>query len=420
MEDKTFHREMYGTCSEPGPWTSHSFTITVSETFLLPPVLLPRRVFTNTGGWKISSLFDASVIDWALLAFSSSSTAAGCFSSACKSRSQRKWMDLEPGGSGISDSLILPDFPPPSADNAAWSLWGVFRSVIEQENQVCALKGNLLSFKLLNKLYYLHVRFKSELLGKTLQVCIFHWVKIHIWSFPLWFHSGSRTRRKGVKAAPRDRWNPALSNRAAGAILLAVAEVPSIQSKLTLTLRQRSNSPHGGSIAPCWLILISNIKQKKKHPVLLEVRSNALAGQTNLQSNIGGGGGNHRNSHINMEFNGSMLTHSVSNIEPSNVGKMGQCPMTLHCHHCNSVLADSVGICGDFKYLDSIVCLSMLPYFLYHFLSQRCNNFFVEETCMYNINMFVKYTVPIRFCIFSCRISVTSGSWSFTKVLFPV
>lgn len=79
------HRNVCGTCAEPGPWTSHSFTIAVSEIFLLLPILLPRRVFTNTAGLKISSLLDGSVLVWALLAFSSSSTAVGCFSGAWKS-----------------------------------------------------------------------------------------------------------------------------------------------------------------------------------------------------------------------------------------------------------------------------------------------------------------------------------------------
>lgn len=102
-----------------------------------------------------------------------------------------------------------------------------------------------------------------------------------------------------------------------------------------------------------------------------------------------------------MEFDGSVLSHSVSNIEPSNVGEMTQCPMTLHCQHCNTVLGDSVGICGDCKYLDSVICLSKLPYFLYPFLYQKCKKNFVEETYMYKIKMFVKYNVCIRFCIFS-------------------
>lgn len=78
-----------------------------------------------------------------------------------------------------------------------------------------------------------------------------------------------------------------------------------------------------------------------------------------------------------MEFNGSALIHSDTNIEPGNVEENSHRPMTLHCHQCSSVLADSFGICGDVKYLDSIICLSMLPYFFkYNFLSERCSNFF--------------------------------------------
>lgn len=66
-----------------------------------------------------------------------------------------------------------------------------------------------------------------------------------------------------------------------------------------------------------------------------------------------------------MEFDGTVLTHSISNIEPGNVGETAQSPMTLHCQHCNTVLGDSVGICGEFQYLDSIICLSKLPYFFF-------------------------------------------------------
>lgn len=68
-----------------------------------------------------------------------------------------------------------------------------------------------------------------------------------------------------------------------------------------------------------------------------------------------------------MEFDGSVLNHSVSSLELSNVGDTSQSPMTLFCQHCNTVLGDSVGICGDVQYLDSIICLSKLPYFFYHF-----------------------------------------------------
>lgn len=75
-----------------------------------------------------------------------------------------------------------------------------------------------------------------------------------------------------------------------------------------------------------------------------------------------------------MEFDGSVLSNSVSNKEPGNAEEKAQRPMTVHCQHCNTVLGDSVGICGDFKYLDSIICLSKLTYFLYHFLYQKCNN----------------------------------------------
>uniref|UniRef100_A0A4W6FCP1 Protein yippee-like n=1 Tax=Lates calcarifer TaxID=8187 RepID=A0A4W6FCP1_LATCA len=33
-------------------------------------------------------------------------------------------------------------------------------------------------------------------------------------------------------------------------------------------------------------------------------------------------------------------------------------PMTLHCAQCNTVLGDSVGVCGEIQSMDAIMCLS--------------------------------------------------------------
>lgn len=41
-------------------------------------------------------------------------------------------------------------------------------------------------------------------------------------------------------------------------------------------------------------------------------------------------------------------------------GEVTQRLLTLHCQHCHTVLGDSVYICGETKYLDSIICLSKL------------------------------------------------------------
>lgn len=33
-------------------------------------------------------------------------------------------------------------------------------------------------------------------------------------------------------------------------------------------------------------------------------------------------------------------------------------PMTLHCLQCNTVLGDSLAVCGEIQCLDSVMCLS--------------------------------------------------------------
>ncbi|TWW71723.1 protein Mis18-beta [Takifugu rubripes] len=59
---------------------------------------------------------------------------------------------------------------------------------------------------------------------------------------------------------------------------------------------------------------------------------------------------------MNMEFNRSILIKSASNMKAREVT---QRLLTLHCQHCHTVLGDSVDICGETKYLDSIICLKV-------------------------------------------------------------
>lgn len=110
---------------------------------------------------------------------------------------------------------------------------------------------------------------------------------------------------------------------------------------------------------PRLLVLTRSIKQKKqkkKHLVLADVcSSNSLAGQIHLKYSP-----RKIKSNTNMEFDGSILIHNTKNTEPGKVEDVADYPMTLHCQHCNTVLSDSVSICGETKYLDSIICLSKL------------------------------------------------------------
>nr|XP_033498285.1 protein Mis18-beta [Epinephelus lanceolatus] len=57
---------------------------------------------------------------------------------------------------------------------------------------------------------------------------------------------------------------------------------------------------------------------------------------------------------MNMEFDDSLLlnrTHGEK-LEAEHRQRM-----TLHCQQCNTVLGDSLGVCGEVKFMDSIVCL---------------------------------------------------------------
>ncbi|XP_026155186.1 protein Mis18-beta [Mastacembelus armatus] len=60
-----------------------------------------------------------------------------------------------------------------------------------------------------------------------------------------------------------------------------------------------------------------------------------------------------------MEYDESMLVQRIG--EMKLFPETESSHMTLHCAHCNTVLGDSYGICGDFsiKHMDSIMCLKV-------------------------------------------------------------
>ncbi|XP_040917000.1 protein Mis18-beta [Toxotes jaculatrix] len=57
-----------------------------------------------------------------------------------------------------------------------------------------------------------------------------------------------------------------------------------------------------------------------------------------------------------MEYDESLLMQRIDNVELAMGVGHGQ-PMTLHCAQCNIILGDSVGVCGEIKCMDSIMCL---------------------------------------------------------------
>lgn len=58
-----------------------------------------------------------------------------------------------------------------------------------------------------------------------------------------------------------------------------------------------------------------------------------------------------------MEFDGSLLLKCIGDVNLV-TGAEHKHPMTLHCQQCNTVLGDSLGVCGEIKCMDSILCLS--------------------------------------------------------------
>ncbi|XP_029899917.1 protein Mis18-beta [Myripristis murdjan] len=59
-----------------------------------------------------------------------------------------------------------------------------------------------------------------------------------------------------------------------------------------------------------------------------------------------------------MEFDASVLMHRTDDIKLAMEAERRSL-MTLHCEQCNTVLGDSLGVCGELKSLDSILCLKV-------------------------------------------------------------
>ncbi|XP_018537171.1 protein Mis18-beta [Lates calcarifer] len=57
-----------------------------------------------------------------------------------------------------------------------------------------------------------------------------------------------------------------------------------------------------------------------------------------------------------MEYDESLLMQRVDGVKLAKEAEYGQ-PMTLHCAQCNTVLGDSVGVCGEIQSMDAIMCL---------------------------------------------------------------
>uniref|UniRef100_A0A8C2YZX7 Mis18 domain-containing protein n=1 Tax=Cyclopterus lumpus TaxID=8103 RepID=A0A8C2YZX7_CYCLU len=58
-----------------------------------------------------------------------------------------------------------------------------------------------------------------------------------------------------------------------------------------------------------------------------------------------------------MEFDESLLIQRAHALKMAREAEHKQ-RMTLHCEQCNTVLGDSLGICGELKGMDCIVCIS--------------------------------------------------------------
>uniref|UniRef100_A0A667YIW1 Protein yippee-like n=1 Tax=Myripristis murdjan TaxID=586833 RepID=A0A667YIW1_9TELE len=79
---------------------------------------------------------------------------------------------------------------------------------------------------------------------------------------------------------------------------------------------------------------------------------------------------------LKMEFDASVLMHRTDDIKLAMEAERRSL-MTLHCEQCNTVLGDSLGVCGELKSLDSILCLkSSVPdsYLLLLFTFSICSS----------------------------------------------
>ncbi|XP_071353771.1 protein Mis18-beta isoform X2 [Trachinotus anak] len=57
-----------------------------------------------------------------------------------------------------------------------------------------------------------------------------------------------------------------------------------------------------------------------------------------------------------MEYEDSFLTQRTDDVRLAPEAAHGQL-VTLHCAQCSAVLGDSLGVCGEIKCMDSIMCL---------------------------------------------------------------
>lgn len=60
---------------------------------------------------------------------------------------------------------------------------------------------------------------------------------------------------------------------------------------------------------------------------------------------------------VNMEFEESFVIKRIDKMNFSSAAERMQM-MTVHCQQCNTVMADSFGVCGEVKCMDSLLCLS--------------------------------------------------------------
>ncbi|KAM4723875.1 protein Mis18-beta [Anableps anableps] len=57
-----------------------------------------------------------------------------------------------------------------------------------------------------------------------------------------------------------------------------------------------------------------------------------------------------------MEFDESLIVERINDLKMITAAEPEDL-MTLHCLQCNTVLADSLGVCGELKRIDSIMCI---------------------------------------------------------------
>lgn len=57
-----------------------------------------------------------------------------------------------------------------------------------------------------------------------------------------------------------------------------------------------------------------------------------------------------------MEYDESILIQRIDDLKVTEA--LDKQLMTLHCAQCNAILGDSVGVCGEIKCMDFIMCSS--------------------------------------------------------------